>query len=58
LGLPRDKRKRGKRAEIKPFSSRQELAKHTPAFYQFKYMSLFDADILTVIFEKVVVQDY
>ena len=36
LGLPRDKRKRGKRAEIKPFSSRQELAKHTPAFYSSK----------------------
>jgi hypothetical protein len=30
-------KKRGKRAEIKPFSSRQELAKHTPAFLFFQY---------------------
>lgn len=56
LGLPRDKRKRGKRAEIKPFSSRLELAKHTPAFYSFKVQLPFDVDILAVIFEKVVVQ--
>ena len=53
--LPKIK-KRGKRAEIKPFSSRQELAKHTPAFYPLNVQLPFDVDILAVIFEKVVVQ--
>ena len=54
--FPRDKRKRGKRAEIKPFSSRQELAKHTPAFYSFKVQLLLYVDVLAIVFEKVMVQ--
>ena len=54
-GILVDAKKRGKRAEIKPFSSGLELAKHTPAFYFFKAWSPFYIDVLAIVFEKVVV---